>query len=58
VDLLPQITGLDYPHNEAAQQYRALCETPEWKFVCASRQLHVFYTWAYLLSADTAHIPG
>jgi hypothetical protein len=37
VDLLPQISGLDYPHNETANDYRTLCEDAGWTFVCASR---------------------
>ncbi|MDR2132568.1 MAG: DUF2812 domain-containing protein [Clostridiales Family XIII bacterium] len=42
VDLPPQISGLDYPHNETANDYRALCEDAGWAFVCASGQLQVF----------------
>jgi hypothetical protein len=42
VDLLPQITALDYPENENAQDYRRLCEESGWRFVTANKQFHVF----------------
>jgi hypothetical protein len=42
VDLLPQITMFDYPENEDAQDYRAICEASGWTFVTANKQFHVF----------------
>lgn len=42
VDFLPQITAFDYPENEDAQDYRAMCEASGWTFITANKQFHVF----------------
>ena len=42
VDLLPQITAFDYPHNEDAQDYRRLREESGWTFAASNKQIHVF----------------
>lgn len=41
-DFLPQITAFDYPENEDAQSYRAICEESGWHFIAANKQFHVF----------------
>jgi len=42
VDFLMQITSLDYPDNEDAQEYRRRCEELGWTFVTANKQMNVF----------------
>jgi hypothetical protein len=42
VDALPDIGNFDYPQNEAARNYHALCAEAGWHFVTAQKNIHVF----------------